>query len=78
MRFKRLIRRVAALYDIHGNAPAFDAVLREIQRYGVVIGRDVAWGPEPALVLERWMSLNTPAYFVRGGFRAPRRNGRPA
>ena len=39
--------RVAALYDIHGNLPALEAVLADVQREGVdaiVIGGDFAPG----------------------------------
>jgi predicted phosphodiesterase len=48
--------RVAALYDIHGNVPALDAVLAEVEREGVdliVFGGDVAAGPMPAETIER-------------------------
>jgi predicted phosphodiesterase len=48
--------RVAALYDIHGNVPALDAVLAEVAREGVdliVFGGDVAAGPMPAETIER-------------------------
>jgi predicted phosphodiesterase len=40
--------RVAALYDIHGNLPALEAVLAEVDAEGVdriVVGGDVLWGP---------------------------------
>ena len=40
--------RVAALYDIHGNLPALEAVLDEVGHAGVdviVAGGDVLWGP---------------------------------
>ena len=40
--------RVAALYDIHGNLPALEAVLREVDAEDVdaiVVGGDVLWGP---------------------------------
>ncbi len=40
--------RVAALYDIHGNLPALDAVLEEVATQDVdaiVVGGDVLWGP---------------------------------
>ena len=40
--------RVAALYDIHGNLPALEAVLEEVARESVdsiVVGGDVLWGP---------------------------------
>jgi predicted phosphodiesterase len=39
--------RVAALYDVHGNLPALDAVLGEVDREDVdaiVAGGDVLWG----------------------------------
>jgi predicted phosphodiesterase len=48
--------RVAALYDIHGNVPALDAVLAEVAEAGVdliVFGGDVAAGPMPAETIER-------------------------
>jgi len=40
--------RVAALYDIHGNLPALEAVLADVDAQGVdeiVVGGDVLWGP---------------------------------
>jgi putative phosphoesterase len=58
---------VAALYDVHGNLPALDAVLDEVEREGVdaiVSGGDVVWGPMPAECLERLRAAN--ARFVRG------------
>jgi predicted phosphodiesterase len=39
--------RVAALYDVHGNLPALEAVLGDVEREGVdgiVAGGDVLWG----------------------------------
>jgi len=42
--------RVAAVYDIHGNLPAPEAVLQEICQAGVdqiVVGGDVLPGPMP-------------------------------
>ena len=40
--------RVAALYDIHGNLPALEAVLAELGRVDLVlVGGDVVWGPWP-------------------------------
>ena len=47
--------RVAALYDIHGNLPALDAVLDEIRREKIdriVIGGDVVPGPMPRETLD--------------------------
>lgn len=40
--------RVAALYDVHGNLPALEAVLTEVEREKIevtVAGGDVLWGP---------------------------------
>ena len=47
---------VAALYDIHGNVPALEAVLADVERAGVdaiVVGGDVAVGPMPVETLAR-------------------------
>jgi predicted phosphodiesterase len=52
--------RVAALYDIHGNVPALEAVLADVERAGVdqiVWGGDVALGPMPAATLARMREL---------------------
>ena len=61
--------RVAALYDIHGNLPALEAVLAEVEREGVdavVIGGDIASGPpQPREVVERVRSLPN-AHCIRG------------
>lgn len=48
--------RIAALYDIHGNLPALEAVLAEIHTLGVehmVVGGDVVAGPMPVEALDR-------------------------
>ena len=40
--------RVAALYDIHGNLPALESVLEELQRVTIdqiVVGGDLLSGP---------------------------------
>jgi len=61
--------RVAALYDIHGNLPALEAVLAEVEREpvdAVVIGGDVASGPMPAATLDLLDALPVPVHFVRG------------
>jgi putative phosphoesterase len=61
--------RVAALYDIHGNLPALEAVLREIQAAGVdrvVVGGDVLPGPMPRETLASLLSLDIPVQFIRG------------
>ena len=61
--------RVAALYDVHGNLPALEAVLAEVERSRadlVVVGGDVAIGPMPGECLERLRALGPRAVFVRG------------
>jgi putative phosphoesterase len=60
--------RVAALYDIHGNLPALDAVLDEIQQEDVdliVVGGDVV-GPMSEDTLARLLSLDFPTRFIQG------------
>ena len=47
--------RVAALYDIHGNLPALEAVLTELAQNPpdtIVVGGDVLWGPYQAECVE--------------------------
>jgi putative phosphoesterase len=61
--------RVAALYDVHGNLPALEAVLHEVGQVGVdliVVGGDVTLGPMPREVLGRLHSLETPVTFIEG------------
>ena len=61
--------RVAAIYDIHGNLPALEAVLHEISQRKVdqiVVGGDVLPGPMPRETLERLRNLDAPAHFIYG------------
>jgi putative phosphoesterase len=61
--------RVAALYDIHGNLPALEAVLAEVDEIRpdvVLIGGDMALGPFPRETLERLSSLGEGVRFIRG------------
>jgi putative phosphoesterase len=61
--------RVAALYDIHGNLPALDAVLDDVRRANVdqiVVGGDVFPGPMPVEVLSRLKQLSQPVHCIRG------------
>ena len=61
--------RVAAIYDVHGNLPALEAVLAEIRREGadlVVFGGDVVPGPMPRETLDLLLHPGLPARFVRG------------
>ena len=56
----RKFSHVAAIYDIHGNLPALEAVLSDIERVGpdlIVVGSDVASGPMPAETLDRLTAL---------------------
>ncbi len=60
---------IAALYDIHGNLPALEAVLEEVAQLGpdaVVIGGDAVWGPMPCETLARLHEIDIPTHFVRG------------
>jgi putative phosphoesterase len=59
---------VAALYDIHGNLSALEAVLAELPEDAtIVVGGDVcAGGEQPAETLERLRSLGDRALWVRG------------
>ena len=61
--------RVAALYDVHGNLPALEAVLADVEREGadvVVVGGDMVSGPMPSKTLERLRALGDRARFLRG------------
>jgi len=60
--------RIAALYDVHGNLPALEAVLRELEGEHVdevVFGGDLTWGPQPHETLGLVRSVEG-ARFVRG------------
>ncbi len=61
--------RVAAIYDIHGNIPALEAVLQEIRQTEVdhvVVGGDVLPGPMPRETLECLLDFNIPVQFIQG------------
>lgn len=61
--------RVAALYDVHGNLPALEAVLAEVESENVdaiVLGGDCIHGPQPAETLRRLRSLGGRAVWLRG------------
>ena len=61
--------RVAALYDIHGNLPALEAVLAELSQVHpdlIVAGGDMAAGPMPRETLDRLISLGQGVRFLRG------------
>lgn len=61
--------RIAALYDIHGNLPALEAVLDDVRRAGVdrvVVGGDVLPGPMPCEALALLLALDIPVEFIHG------------
>lgn len=61
--------RVAALYDIHGNLPALEAVLAAMRETGVdqvVVGGDVLSGPMQVECLERLRALPVPVDYISG------------
>jgi putative phosphoesterase len=61
--------RVAAIYDIHANLPALEAVLQDIRRAEVdqvVVGGDVLPGPMPNETIECLLNLDIPVQFIQG------------
>ena len=61
--------RVAAVYDIHGNLPALEAVLRELRDEKVdrlIVGGDVIPGPLPRECLEALLTSEIPAQLIQG------------
>jgi putative phosphoesterase len=61
--------RVAALYDIHGNLPALEAVLDDVHKAGadeIVIGGDVIPGPMPRETIARLLDVDLPVRFIHG------------
>lgn len=62
------MKRVAVLADVHGNLPALEAVLAEVEQEGVdlvVSGGDVATGPMPAECVDALLGLER-VVWVRG------------
>jgi predicted phosphodiesterase len=61
--------KVAALYDVHGNLPALEAVMAD-QRFAdadvIVSGGDLVAGPLPAECLDRVEALGERARFLTG------------
>lgn len=64
-----MTRRVTALYDIHGNLPALEAVLAQLRAVEVslvVVGGDVLPGPMPVEALDLLYALDVPVRYLRG------------
>lgn len=63
------MKRIGVIADVHGNLPALEAVLAELEREeldGIVCLGDVAVGPQPAEVLARVRALGCPV--VKGNW----------
>jgi predicted phosphodiesterase len=61
--------RIAAIYDIHANLPALEAVIGKIRQEKVdcvVVGGDVLPGPMPRETLEHLQDLDVPVQFIYG------------
>ncbi len=61
--------RVAAIYDIHGNLPALEAVLQDVRQAEaelVVVGGDVIPGPMPHETLAHLLNFDIPVRFIQG------------
>lgn len=60
---------VAAIYDIHANLPALEAVLEDIRRARadrIVVGGDVLPGPMPRETMQCLLALEVPVQFIHG------------
>jgi predicted phosphodiesterase len=61
--------RIAAIYDIHANLFALEAVLEDIRQAKVdclVVGGDVLPGPLPRETIQCLLDLDIPAQFIHG------------
>jgi putative phosphoesterase len=61
--------RVAGLYDVHGNLPALEAVLADVDALGadmIVSGGDIATGPMAAECIDRLRARGDRVAWVRG------------
>ena len=60
---------IAAIYDIHGNLPALESVLKEIDQAQpdlILVGGDIVSGPMPRATLECLLALGDKVRFIRG------------
>jgi predicted phosphodiesterase len=64
------MRRIALFSDVHGNLPALDAVLADIEAAGIgemyCLGDLVGYGPDPAGVIDRIRTRGVPT--IRGNY----------
>ena len=61
--------RIAALFDIHGNLPALEAVVADVRTAGVdrlVVGGDIVVGPMTREALAYVRALDLPVEFIYG------------
>jgi putative phosphoesterase len=61
--------KVAAIYDVHGNLPALQAVIDDIhaaQVEEIIVGGDLLPGPLPRETLDFLRSVNTPIRLIHG------------
>jgi putative phosphoesterase len=64
-----MLRRIAAIFDIHSNLPALEAVLEDIREArvdGIVVGGDVLPGPMPVETIAALLALDIPTQFIHG------------
>lgn len=60
---------IAAIYDLHANLPALEAVLEDIRRAKVdriIVGGDVLPGPMPRETIQCLLDLKIPVQFIHG------------
>lgn len=61
--------RIAAIYDVHGNLPALEAVMADIRAAGVdevVVGGDVIPGPMPTETIAFLRDIGLPVRCIQG------------
>ncbi|MDH5719166.1 MAG: metallophosphatase family protein [Spirochaetia bacterium] len=61
--------RIAAIYDLHANTVALEAVLRDIHKENIemlVVGGDVVSGPNPSETLRILCNISIPVRFILG------------
>jgi putative phosphoesterase len=64
-----MVQRVAVVSDVHGNAVALEAVLRDVTAEApdlIVFGGDLTWGPLPEETRALVEPLRSSAIFLRG------------